>query len=70
MWEGVDNYYIKTLTNRYRVDTCKPIDETGKFMGGGDAYMYLDLRMNTVMLFPVLGCDDQITYPYCLTYYE
>lgn len=40
MWEGVDNYYIKTLTNRYRVDTRKPIDETGKSMDRWNAYIY------------------------------
>lgn len=30
MREGVENYYIRTLTNRYRADTRRPIDETGK----------------------------------------
>lgn len=27
VWEGVDNYYVKTLTNRYRPNTTAPVDE-------------------------------------------
>jgi len=27
VWEGVDNFYVKTLTNRYRPNTTAPVDE-------------------------------------------
>lgn len=27
VWEGVDNFYVKTLTNRYRPNTAAPVDE-------------------------------------------
>ena len=26
VWEGVDNLYVKTLTNRYRPNTASPVD--------------------------------------------
>ena len=30
VWESVDNYYIKTLTNRYREDTTRPVNAEGE----------------------------------------
>lgn len=55
MWAGVDNYYIRTLTNRYRINTLTPIDETGKSLYKGWKHMHSArtyiLPVVTVLLF-------------------